>query len=121
MKLAWLGEKLDSARRCKADAESDTEQAWWAGYECAMREAQDEENREHRAEQEHSQGWVVLRRNRFGAWYVLSDRVYRSRRGAAVAGLVDRKCEVVVPWQGTQEATLTYRSAHNLLPAGQLP
>lgn len=67
-----------------------------------------------------SEGWVVARRNGFGAWYVLSRRVHRTRVGARLE-VVDDRCEVVVPWQGAQAETLSYRSAHDLLPKGQLP
>lgn len=68
----------------------------------------------------HAEGWVVLRQNGFGAWSVLSRRVYGSERLAGRQVLNESR-EVVVPWQGSQEATLVYRSAHGLLPKGRLP
>lgn len=64
-------------------------------------------------------GWVVCRVNGFGAWYVVSKRVFSCRLSAAV-DLVDDSCEVVVPWQGDQLSTLEFRSAQGLLPKGQV-
>lgn len=66
------------------------------------------------------EGWVVARRNGFGAWYILSNHVHATRDGACLT-IVDDLREVVVLWQGTQADTLHYRSHHALLPAGQLP
>ena len=65
-------------------------------------------------------GWVVVRCNGFGAWYIVSRKVcpYESQ---AYCQIRDDRCEVLVPWQGTQDATLQYRSDHDLLPTGRLP
>lgn len=67
-----------------------------------------------------AEGWVVLRQSSFGAWSVLFGRVYASERLAGRQVLNESR-EVVVPWQGSQEATLAYRSAHGLVPKGRLP
>lgn len=65
-------------------------------------------------------GWVVVRCNSFGAWYILSRRVHGYERKAR-REVIDDQCEVVVPWQGTQAATLSYRSVNDLTPKGRLP
>lgn len=69
---------------------------------------------------ETSKGWVVARCSRFGAWYVVSKRVYATQVTARF-DVVDDRREVVVPWQGTEAATLDYRSANEMLPQGRLP
>lgn len=69
---------------------------------------------------ETGKGWVVARCSRFGAWYVVSKRVHATKVGASL-DVVDDRCEVVVPWRGTEAATLDYRSANEMLPQGRLP
>lgn len=66
------------------------------------------------------EGWVVLRQNTFGAWYVLSKGVHPSEQLARLE-VRDLAREVVVLWQGTQAATLNYRSTHGIEPTGRLP
>lgn len=45
MKLTWIAERLQWVRTHKVRAKTDTEQAWWAGYEAAMREVWEQENK----------------------------------------------------------------------------
>lgn len=68
----------------------------------------------------HAEGWVVLRQSGFGAWSVVSKSVCASERLAG-RQMHDEAREVVVPWQGTQAATLDYRRTHGIEPAGRLP